>query len=280
MTYIEYDEKMDQKFTKIQYIVNHLDEAIEKGWIVAYYQPVVWADSRQLCGAEALARWIDPVYGFLSPADFIPTLEDTHLIHKLDQAIIEYVCREMRRKLDENDPVVPVSINFSRLDFELMNVEEVLENAVNKYNIDKRYLHVEITESALADNVDFLNKNILRLRELGYAIWLDDFGSGYSSLNVLKDFVFDVIKIDMKFLTNFEKNEKTKDILDCIIRLADRLGMKNLTEGVETEAEAKFLDEIGCGRLQGFLFGKPFKLDDFEEKIKNGDLIISDALLI
>ncbi|MBR6071440.1 MAG: EAL domain-containing protein [Acholeplasmatales bacterium] len=279
LLFMEYDEELNERVNKRQYIVNHLDEAIEKEWIKAYYQPVVWSDSKELCGAEALARWIDPKYGFLSPADFIPVLEETRLIYKLDAYIIEYVCKYMRKALDDNKPIVPVSINFSRLDFELMDVIKTLDDCAKKYNINKDYLHVEITESSLSDNVDSLNKTISSLRSEGYAIWLDDFGSGYSSLNVLKDFTFDVVKIDMKFLSNFDTNEKTKDVIDCIIQLANRLGMKTLTEGVETQQEADFLEEIGCGRLQGYLFGKPVPLADFEDKIAKGELKITENIL-
>ena len=277
--YLEYDDALNEKFTKRQYIVNHLDEAIENGWIRAFYQPVVWSKDHTLCGVEALARWIDPNLGFLSPADFIPVLEETRLIHKLDKCIINCVFKNMRNAIDKGREVVPVSINFSRLDFELMDVEETLNEAITKYNIDKKYVHVEITESALINNEDFLNTKIENIKRLGYAIWLDDFGSGYSSLNVLKDFTFDVVKIDMKFLTNFDSNVKTKDILDCIIQLANRLGMNTLTEGVETEAESEFLTRIGCERLQGYLFGKPYSLEDFEKKIDNKELIISNKLL-
>ena len=277
--YNEYDDEMNEKFIKQQYIINHLDEALEKGWVRAYFQPVVWSDTHDLCGAEALARWIDPIYGFLSPADFIPVLEDTRLIHKLDKYIIEYVCKYLRQEIDEGKPIVPISINFSRLDFELMNVLDSLNEYQQKYNIDKKYIHVEITESALSDNIDNLNIQINDIKNAGYAIWLDDFGSGYSSLNVLKDFMFDVVKIDMKFLSNFEKNERTKDILDCIIQLATRLGMKTLTEGVETKEEADFLQAIGCGRLQGYLFGKPYKVEDFQQKILEKELKLSDHIL-
>lgn len=277
--YLEYDEKINDIFIKRQYIVNHLDEAIEKGWIKAYYQPVVWSNDHKLCGIEALARWIDPNIGFLSPADFIPVLEENRLIHKLDRCIIDCVFKNMRNAIDKGRTIVPVSINFSRLDFELMDVESTLDELVNKYEIDKKYVHVEITESALINSENFLNTNIKKIKNLGYSVWLDDFGSGYSSLNVLKDFTFDVVKIDMKFLTNFDSNEKTKDILDCIIQLANRLGMNTLTEGVETEAESEFLEKIGCERLQGYLFGKPYSLEDLENKIDNKELIISNKLL-
>lgn len=279
VTYLEYDEKLDQEFNKFLYIVNHLDEAIENGYVRAYYQPVVWGNDNTLCGAEALARWIDPIYGFLSPADFIPTLENSRLIHKLDTAIIEYVCKNMREAFDSGRHVVPVSINFSRLDFELMDVKKEVDERIKKYNIDKEYIHIEVTESALSENLDLLTNKIRELKDDGYAIWLDDFGSGYSSLNVLKDFEFDVIKIDMAFLKNFESNPKTKDILECIINLSDKLKMKTLTEGVETREQADFLREIGCGRLQGYLFGKPMNLDDFEEKINKKELVVSNHII-
>ncbi len=277
--YSIYGDNIDKEFKKKQYIINNLDEAIKNDWIQAYYQPVVWSVNKELCGAEALARWIDPEYGFLSPAEFIPLLEENRLIHKLDAAIIVYVCKKMREAMDNNRPVVPISINFSRLDFELMDVEKILEENITKYNIDKKLIHIEITESALSGNVSLMREKILSLKNKGYAIWLDDFGSGYSSLNVLKDFTFDVIKIDMTFLSNFETNEKTKDILDSIIQLANKLGVKTLTEGVETIEESEFLKDIGCQRLQGYLFGKPFKLDDFEEKIEKKQFIVSENIL-
>ena len=277
--YKEYDSELDHISNLRQYIVNNIDEAIAKGYIKAFYQPVVWSSDQSLCGIEALARWVDPNYGLLLPKDFIPVLEETRLIHKLDKCMVEYICKQMRKALDEAKPIVPVSLNFSRLDFELMDVIDLLNNTVKKYNLDKNYLHVEITESALSEKQDELIEIIGKLKENGYAIWLDDFGSGYSSLNSLKDFVFDVIKIDMQFLSNFENNERTKDILDCIIQLATRLGMNTLTEGVETVSEAQYLDKIGCGRLQGYLFGKPFEYSTLEQKIYDNELIISKKLI-
>lgn len=279
INYCEYDEKMDQAFHKKQYIINHIEEAVEKEWIKAFYQPVVWSRNKELCGAEALARWIDPNYGFLSPADFIPVLEETRLIHKLDVHIINYVCKNLRKAMDEGRAIVPVSINFSRLDFELMDAVQVLQDTIEKYNIPKEYIHVEITESALSEDARLLEQAFKRIKDYGLGVWLDDFGSGYSSLNVLKDYAFDVVKIDMKFLQNFEQNEKSKDILDCIIQLANRLGMRTLTEGVESESQSKFLEEIGCDRLQGYLFGKPFRLEEFEQLIKEEKFVVSKEIL-
>jgi len=277
--YKEYDEKVDNTFHMNQYIVNRIDRAVLEEHIKVYYQPVVWADTKELCGLEALARWDDPQYGFLSPGLFIPVLEEYRQIHKLDQCIFEQVCKNMRDAMDKGRPVVPVSLNFSRLDFELMDAVGILEGYVEKYGISKDFLHVEVTESALADNEGLLKNAIERLHKDGYSVWLDDFGSGYSSLNVLKDFRFDVLKIDMKFLSNFENNEKSKIILDTIIRLADGIGMMSLTEGVETEMAAEYLKEAGCGRLQGYLFGKPMTLEELHEKIDEGTYKVSDRLI-
>lgn len=272
--YMKYDSKMDASFHKRQYIVNNIDNAVEHGYIKVYYQPVVWSENHTLCGCEALARWDDPKYGFLSPADFIPVLEEYRQIHKLDKCIWEIVCRDIHDVSASGKHPVPVSLNFSRLDFELMDTVSVLEELVEKYQVNKRDIHVEITESALTDDVGGLQTSIQRLKDDGFSIWLDDFGSGYSSLNVLKDYSFDVLKIDMKFLSSFDTNEKSKVILNMIIDLASSLGMYSLTEGVETEEEAAFLARVGCGRLQGYYFGKPMPLNDIIEKIQNGTYII------
>jgi len=273
--YSEYDNAMSEEYHKRSYVVNNIDNAVENGWIVPFYQPVVWSDSKELCGCEALARWKDPVYGQLFPNEFIPVLEEYRLIHKLDKAIFEAVCKDIRGALDAGKPVVPVSLNFSRLDFELMDAIQELENLVVKYNIPRDMIHVEVTESALTDNLSNLNAAINRIKELGYSLWLDDFGSGYSSLNVLKDYQFDVVKIDMRFLSNLDTSEKAKTLVECIVQMADRINMLTLTEGVETAAQADFLHSIGCTRLQGYLFGRPVPKDEFYNRIENGGLIVA-----
>ncbi len=277
--YMEYSEDVDSEFHKRQYIVNHIDRAVQNGYIKVFYQPVVWADTKELCGCEALARWDDPTYGFLSPGIFIPVLEEYRQIHKLDACIFEQVCRDMRESLDKGHDTLPVSLNFSRLDFELMDAVGLLEDLVRKYDIPKEYLHVEITESALTENMGVLEEAMKRIKADGFAMWLDDFGAGYSSFNVLKDFDFDVLKIDMTFLKGFEKNEKSPIILNAIIRLADSIGMLSLTEGVETEEAAEFLRKAGCGRLQGYLYGKPMPRDEMRAKIEDGSYKVSAKLI-
>ena len=184
------------------------------------------------------------------------------------------VCRDIHDVTEAGLKPIPVSLNISRLDFELMDTPAVLEDLVKKYKLHKHDIHIEITESALADDMGRLQRDLARIKNDGFSIWLDDFGSGYSSLNVLKDYSFDVLKIDMKFLSSFNDNEKSKIILNTIVDLATKLGMYSLTEGVETNDEALFLEEIGCGRLQGYYFGKPMPLQDIVAKIKDGTYII------
>lgn len=277
--YSEYDNTMSEAYRRRLYVVNNIDNAVKNGWIVPFYQPVVWSDTKELCGCEALARWMDPVYGQLSPIDFIPVLEEYRLIHRLDKSIFESVCKDLRAAMDAGRSVVPVSLNFSRLDFELMDAVQELESLVAKYQIPKELIHVEVTESALTDNFLQLNTAMNRIKELGYALWLDDFGSGYSSLNVLKDYQFDVIKIDMRFLTNLDSSEKARTLVDCIVNMANRIDMLTLTEGVETPMQAEFLDQIGCNRLQGYLFGKPIPKSDLFHRIEIGELAVSEGRL-
>ncbi|MBQ2551718.1 MAG: EAL domain-containing protein [Treponema sp.] len=266
----EYNAVMDSEFKKKKYIINNIDSAIKEGYIHVYYQPVIWAETGKLCGAEALARWHDPTFGLISPAAFIPVLEEYHQIHKLDMFVMESVCSHIKDAYDGQHPRIPVSINFSRLDFELSDPVKEVSACIEKYGISKNDIHVEITESALSDSDMKLKEAMDNFRAQGYSLWLDDFGSGYSGLNVLKDFSFDMMKIDMKFLSKFSENKKTQPILSSIVSLAKNIGMQTLTEGVETEEAYEFLRSIGCQRLQGYLFGRPMPKDEFLEKILSG----------
>ena len=275
-----YDKKMHDDYLMAQYVVTHIDQAIENGYVRPYYQPVVWSKGRTLCGVEALARWIDPQYGFLPPGKFIPALESASAIYKLDAEILRLVCKDIRENMDNGLPVLPVSINFSRADFGLVDIVEIVNKATEEFNVPHHLIHVEITESALTDEEDVLKDTIKRLHENDFATWLDDFGSGYSSFNVLKDFEFDVLKLDMAFLIGFNGNEKAKALIKAVISLANEIGMRTLCEGVETDEQAAFLESADCGRLQGYLYGKPLSREELLEKIKKGELELSNDVLI
>ena len=258
-----YDEDLHKSLLLRNYVINHIDEAIANGYIKVYYQPVVRTITETFCGMEALVRWIDPEYGFLNPAVFVGALEESKQIHKLDGQVIGLVCKELREQLDMGHPIVPVSFNLSRLDFVGCDIFDVVESALKKYNIDREYIRVEITESIMASD-SYVQSEIQRFRLVGYEVWMDDFGSGYSSLNTLKDYKFDELKIDMAFLSNF--NEASRVIISSTVRMAKNLGLKTLAEGVETKEQMEFLKSIGCEKMQGYYYGKP---QPFEETMKH-----------
>ena len=254
-----YDEAMQTQTERRTYIINNIKRAVREGWIEAFYQPVVDCSggTGKLIGYEALARWRDPNYGLLPPFVFIETLEEYREIDRLDRCIIEQVCQHLREELDAGKNPVPVSLNFSRLDFELYDVCDFLCEMSDKYQVPPALLDVEITESALSEQMGALQDSMRRLHEAGFSLWLDDFGSGYSSLNVLKDFQFDVRKIDMAFLRGFPDNPKAAPVVASSCTLAQTLGLTTLCEGVETKEQFDFLNSIGCNRAQGYFFGKP-----------------------
>ena len=278
LNYLRYGREMSNEYKMVQYIVSHIDEAVQNGWIHPYYQAVVYSKDKKLCGVEALARWIDPQYGFLNPGVFVGALEDAQLAYKLDLCVLEIVCKNMRRVLDEKGTIVPTSINFSRADFSIIDVPNEVIRITQKYNIPPKYLHVEITESALMDGHVDLKEAMNRLKENGFSIWLDDFGSGYSSFNALKDYAFDVLKLDLEFLKGFSTNTKSKPLINSVIQMANQIGMRTLAEGVETDEQADFLKSIGCEKLQGYLFSKPIPYEELNNKIKEGVFVISKKL--
>lgn len=257
-----YDASLREQLLKEKYIIDNIDKAVENQYLKVYYQPVVRVISGQLCGMESLVRWDDPKKGFLSPADFIPILEKHRLINKVDQYVIERVCQDFVHYKEEGIHQVPVSVNLSRLDFQLMDVCAVVNEIVDQYGIDKSLLHLEVTESALTEDSEQLSKVINQLKADGYEVWLDDFGSEYSTLNTLQNYQFNTLKIDMKFFATFQTNESARIIILSIVDMAKRLKMKTVAEGVETCEQVEFLRELGCDIVQGYYFFKPMPLKD------------------
>lgn len=277
-TYRWYDDALKWRIERGQYIESHIDSAIENGWIKVYFQPIVRSITGEVCEFEALARWDDPRYGMLSPAIFIEVLEEARLIHKLDAHIVRLVCREWTSSEVLGGARIPVSINLSRLDFELCDVFEMVDGAAREYGIPRQMLHVEVTESALNDSTNLLSREIAHFRSVGYQVWLDDFGSGYSSLNTLKDYVFDVVKIDMVFLREFQTKPKSRVIISSIVNMAKQLSMQTLIEGVETAEQFEFLRDIGCEFIQGYLIGRPLPIDQTESRVQAQELELSEAM--
>lgn len=259
-SYCLYDEALSTSEKQRDYVVNSIGQAIEDNWIQIHYQPVVRVSTRRTCGIEALSRWNDPKLGQFAPGQYIDILEDAHLVHLLDQVVISRACKDVQT-LQQSGIYVPVSINFAPSALALMDVPDMLDAKSQEVGIDRDLVHVEITESSLADDPDLLRSVIERLHALGYKVWMDDFGSGYSSFNLLKDYDFDVLKIDMEFLRGMEQNEKSRKIVSAITNLAHELGMSTLVEGVETEGQFEFLRLVGADMAQGFLFSRPVPLE-------------------
>lgn len=255
-----FDPSMEEALNLRTYLVTHFYEALEKGWIEVFYQPEVRALTREICGFEALARWRDPERGLISPGVFVPVLEDAHLIDRLDLYVLQRVCEDLHHIRREGLDVTHISVNLSRIDFQLNDMLQEVKSICCAYGVPRGFLHIEITESALNESDAFLRQEIARLRSAGFELWMDDFGSGYSSLNNLKDFQFDMIKIDMAFLRDFETKPQSRVIISAVVDMAKKLGLHTLAEGVETEEQYAFLKSIGCEVLQGYLFSPPVPL--------------------
>ncbi|MCR4591472.1 MAG: EAL domain-containing protein [Lachnospiraceae bacterium] len=261
-----FDSKLLAMELNRQYIVNNIDKAINENWIKAFYQPIVRAAGRRICDEEALARWIDPEKGMLSPADFIPILEDTRLIYKVDLHIVDIILEKIKHLQKSGMKIIPISVNLSRTDFESCDIVEEINNRVEAAGVSKSLITIEITESVVGENFDFMKEQILRFQRLGFKVWMDDFGSGYSSLDLLQEMQFDLIKFDMRFMRQFDNNPRSRIVLTELMRMAQSLGIETICEGVETAEQADFLSEIGCTKLQGYYFSKPLPAEEIWEK--------------
>lgn len=262
-----YSDEISRHLERTEYVISHLDQALAEGWIRPYYQPIIRMISGRMCGLEALARWEDPAFGLLSPADFIPPLEKNGRIYLLDIYLIGQVCKMLHTQMQHGTDVVPVSVNLSRIDFISCDIFSEMETLVRKYDIPRDMLHIEITESAFIENDEELQSSIQKFRSAGYEIWMDDFGSGYSTLNMLKDFSFDVMKMDMAFLNSDSDHNmnRSKMIIRSIIEMDKRLKNRTLAEGVETEEQFRFLKDFGCDKAQGYYFGHPLPYEQCME---------------
>jgi len=268
-----YTAEDDTLYNQQRYIVESFGKAKENGWIKVFYQCFLRIESGNGMGFEALARWIDPEKGMITPDDFIPTLEKYHLMYELDLYIFETVCKEVKIRYDEGLPLLPVSINFSRQDFDYIDVVGEINRIYNEYNIeqygiDKSYFIIEITEQGMAMATDKFNEQLGKIRENGYKLWIDDFGSGYSSLNVFSKFDIDLIKFDMELLLHLnDHNGANREILKAMIDVAHKLGIHTLCEGMETEEQRQFLLSAGCELGQGFYYHKPEGLDTILDRL-------------
>ena len=264
-----YKESMRNEMLSEQEITGIMNTALHEKQFVVYYQPQYNHSSGKLVGAEALVRWNHPEKGLVQPGMFIPIFENNGFITKLDLYVFENVCAFLKYSIDNKLSIVTVSTNFSRHDIFKNDFIDNLEFIRKKYNVPAEYIRVEITESATVGGSQYVNEVIKKLHDCGYIVEMDDFGSGYSSLNVLKDIDFDIVKLDMKFLSSESDNNRGGTILSSVVRMAQWLDMPVIAEGVENVNQADFLNSIGCDYIQGFLYSRPLPEKHYIDLLNN-----------
>ena len=253
-----------------QYFVDNLDRAMSEGWIKAYHQPLIRAASGHISDEEALARWEDPERGTFTAGDFVPVLDREHLTYKLDLYMVEKVLEKLKGQGEHDLYIVSESVNLSRSDFDSCDMVEEIAKRIDASGLARDKLSVELSERVIASDVDFMKTQVERFRKEGIKVWMDDYGSGYSSLLLLLKMRFDLLKIDKTIIDEIENSDAGRIILTELIKTALGLGMDTAAEGVETEGQVSFLKEVGCTKLQGYYYIKPVSLQDIIDRNVKG----------
>ncbi|MBO5650327.1 MAG: EAL domain-containing protein [Selenomonas sp.] len=265
--YAYYDKAMRDQMIEEQMIARNMEYALQEGQFVIHLQPIYETGANSIVGAEALVRW-NYNKGQISPGKFIPIFENNGFIVRLDRFVWEEACKVLRAQIDAGLTPVPISVNLSRLNFYSQDLLDFLRELMKKYDLPAKLLKLEITESAYMDNPHQLIAIVRAFKGHGFSVLMDDFGSGYSSLSMLKDLPVDVLKIDMAFVQEVDKSSRAGAILESIVELGKHLRMEVVVEGVETREQVDFLEKIGCRLIQGYYFSKPLDKESFLGLIK------------
>ena len=268
-----YDDELRNRMLRDQALTEIMENALAEEQFEVYLQPKYKLEGELLAGAEALVRWNHPELGFISPGDFIPLFEKNGFITQLDLYIWEKVCKILKSWEEKGYPLIPVSTNVSRADIYQIDLVETMKGLVEKYQINPAVLHIEITESVYTENAAQIINTVDRLRKAGFVIEMDDFGSGYSSLNMLNKMKLDILKLDMKFIQSEIAKSVEQGILHFIVGLARWMGLTVIAEGVETREQLERLREIGCDYVQGYFFSKPIPQKEFEELLQKAPIL-------
>ncbi len=260
--YAYYDESMRQEMLAEQQILNDMHQALEKGDFLLYLQPIYSLNFNKTVSGEALVRW-NHNGTLITPGQFIPLFEKNRFITNLDHYMWELTCRYLANRKKNKLPPIPISVNVSRANLFNPGLVKDLNGLLKKYDISPSLLRLEITESTYMDNPQQLITATRALQKAGFKILIDDFGSGYSSLNMLKDIPLDILKIDMRFIDDLETSSRGATILLGVIRIAQSLGMTTIAEGVETKFQVDFLRTAGCDNIQGYFYSKPLPAAEF-----------------
>ena len=267
--YAAYDDKLRDELLRQQAIIDSMETALKEGQFLVYLQPKYRIWDETLAGAEALVRWKHPEWGFQSPAEFIPLFEKNGFITKLDQFVWDKTCFYLRKWDEEGYPPIPVSVNVSRADIYHADIADIMMRTVTKYGLTPSRLHLEITESAYTEDPGQIIETVRHLRALGVVIEMDDFGSGYSSLNKLNQMPIDILKLDMQFVQSETAKPMDQGILQLIMELARRMHLSVVAEGVETKTQLDRLSETGCEYVQGYYFARPMPEGEFETLMRD-----------
>lgn len=269
--YTFYNDKMSKAIIHEQEIINDMKCAIEKEQFDLYFQPKYSLENNKPYGAEALVRWFHPTKGMVMPGEFIPVLEKNGYISKLDYYVWEKACKYLRKWMDEGRTPYSISVNVSRVNMYNPKIVDIIKGLTDKYNVPPALLNLELTESAYVENPVVIKDIITKLQLYGFIILMDDFGSGYSSLNTLKDISVDILKVDMRFLSNTDIPGRGDNILASVIRMAKWINLPVVVEGVETYEQARFLRSIGCDYVQGYYFASPMPVEDYLKLIDSNE---------
>lgn len=275
-----YTIEMESSLEKEVYLLAAIEEGLEKGEFTFFAQPQCNSATGQIVGAEALVRWQKPDGEVLLPGGFIPVLEKNKMIDQLDRYVWEKVCQWLKGWIDQGYSPVPISINVSRIDIYAMDVPKYIFSLLEKYQIPEHLIKIEITESAYTENNNRISHAVNTFRNRGLVVMMDDFGCGYSSLNMLKNIPVDVLKLDMRFLQfKEEERQKSANILESIVNMAGLLHLPIVVEGVENESQEKFVQKLGCRYIQGFYYYKPLPIKKFEELLRDKRQIDTQGLV-
>lgn len=273
-----YVEDMSKAIRDEQEIINEMTAALKEEQFVVYLQPKYSLQGKKPSGAEALARWVHPTKGMISPQVFIPVFERNGFIAKLDYYMWEKVCCMLKGWIDSGITPNPISVNVSRVNLYNPHIVDILCELTDKYQVPRHLLNLELTESVYTDNPIVMQETMKRFHKEGFIVMMDDFGSGYSSLNILKDIEFDVLKIDMRFFFKSPIPGRGESIIASVVRMAKWLHIPTIAEGVEEEKQVEFLRNIGCEYVQGFYFAKPMPVAEYEPIAASGNKIMSDRI--
>ena len=268
-----FEDYLQNKILNEQRIIESMETALEEKQFHVFYQPKHESITGHIAGAEALVRWKNSDYSFMSPGEFIPLFEKNGFITKLDNFVLEQVCKDINRWQQEGLPLVPISVNISRRDFLEEGFIDNLFNTIDSYGIDHNLLHMEVTESLYSENTEVIISQLKQTQKRGFMIEMDDFGAGYSSLGLLSTFPLNVIKLDISFVRNIKTNEV---VIENIIKMAHRMGLLTVAEGAESQEEFKILKSLGCDYIQGFFFSGPLQVRDFESYLRKTSVLSYD----